>query len=979
MGRKYKKKLVKVFSIFVSLLMVFALVPVTANAADNTIYSDNDISIVIEEKTGDVGSEVVDFTVVVDGELKSKNTITDVPTTLTYVKVTADGYDVTFDTSGMSVSEVDGLIGFDLTTDSHSCTINLVTEKTQDHIDISSYGTFHWMKGEATTAAYHRQLTIYVNDEEKYTQDINTPKMLNNADGSNRQYWFTPSDSYNDEVTYNHPYSLDSGENRNLEVYLTTKCPCGQDYCECPGGKDCSCKEDCTCELCNPLQGETEIRTPYGVIEYKKPSGSGYNLTIETYVNGVLKDTTDQLRIRTGGLDCLNYTLTTNGYYYSEYENSYDIITGNNGKANGASWDHSTGYIFIPAWYRDSDNVLKVYLWTFENHAQLAVEPKLAAKDNVTGYMISYEAYDPETGQNETFTYQGTSFGLIQRQIIPIGTDVTLTAICNSPYEVDQWSTADAYSVVELKGIEGQNGTEAYGNSATINVTSTAYDSVLVYMDTVRKVELPKEDDLVNNPENYFDDGVAVIVDCITNEEHPDGKYGLKAGTFNIGKLEGSSNEGYRTTLTITQPNEYINDYVSANGEHTRSNDDVKVIDLQWVVVDGKSQWKAVEPVTYEVQCETDPGTTIPEQPDKPTVEKLLINNAVTIDCINDEVTHDDKTYELLDGYTIGEVTGNATQGYIVDITVTPDAYVTQYNEDTGVQHSLLPEQEAKVITLIYAEGQWKVEDGSAPVTFTVKCETDPGTTTPEKPDKPTDDQVKDLLVDNAVTIDCINDKVTHDDRTYGLLGEYTIGEVTGDETKGYKVDITVEPDEAYVIKYNEDTRVQHSLSPKQEAKVITLVYDGEWKVEGSNAPVTFTVICDSDSGDQTDPSDPTNPDDDNPVNPGGDDGNQGGNDNTDDGNGNNTGNTNDNGNNSGNTNNNGSGNNAGQNGNQNVNNGNTTNGNGTGTNGTTSSTNSSQNPKTSDDSAIVTWMSLVVLAAGGIAVITKKTLKKNK
>lgn len=631
---------------------------------------------------------------------------------------------------------------------------------------------------------------------------------------------------------------------------MTTKCPCGQDYCECPGGNDCTCEQGCTCQLCNPAQGETEIRTPYGVIEYKEPTGSGYNLTVETYVNGVLKHTTDQLRIRAGEIDCLNYT-PSRGYYYFNDQNSYDLITD-----GASSWDQRTGYIMIVG-DRDDDNILKVYLWTFENHSKLDVERRLDVDDNVTGYMISYEAYNPETKQNETFTYQATSFLLAQSQMIPIGTDVTITAICNSPYEVSQWSTADAYSAVELTGAEGQNDTEAYGNSATINVTSTAYTSVTVYIDDIRKVELPTEEDLVNNPENYFDDGTAIIVDCITNEGHPDGKYGLKAGTFNIGQLEGSSNEGYTTTLTITQPNEYINDYVSANGEHTRSNDDVKVIDLQWVVVDGKSQWKAVEPVTYEVQCETDPGTTIPEEPDKPTVEGLL--------------------------------------------------------------------------------------------------------------------------EDKAVTIDCINNKVNHDDKTYGLLGEYTIGEVTGDETKGYKVDITVEPDEAYVIQYNKDTGVQHSLSADQEAQVITLVYDGEWKVEGSSVPVTFTVICDSDTGDQTDPSDPTNPDDDNPVNPGGDDGNQGGNDNIDDGNGNNTGNTNDNGNNSGNTNNNGNGNNAGQNGNQNVNNGNTTNGNGAGTNGTTSSTNSSQNPKTSDDSAIVTWMSLVVLAAGGIAVITKKTLKKNK
>ena len=176
MGRKYKKKLVKVFSVFVSLLMVFALVPVTANAADNTIYSDDDISIVIEEKLGASGSKNVDFTVIVDGEIKVIKTMTDVPITLGYVKVAAEGYDVAFDTSGMSVSEADGLIGFDLTTDSHSCTINLTTEKTKDDIDIQKgdtvYGKFLWSKQHADTSAYARDIEIYVNGEYEINDEI---------------------------------------------------------------------------------------------------------------------------------------------------------------------------------------------------------------------------------------------------------------------------------------------------------------------------------------------------------------------------------------------------------------------------------------------------------------------------------------------------------------------------------------------------------------------------------------------------------------------------------------------------------------------------------------------------------------------------------------------------------------------------------------------------------------------------------------
>ena len=974
MGRKYKKKLVKVFSVFVSLLMVFALVPVTANAADNTIYSDDDISIVIEEKLGASGSKNVDFTVIVDGEIKVIKTMTDVPITLGYVKVAAEGYDVAFDTSGMSVSEADGLIGFDLTTDSHSCTINLTTEKTKDDIDIQKgdtvYGKFLWSKQHADTSAYARDIEIYVNGEYAYTQTVNTPKELSNLIGVNKEFWFEPNlDLYNANYEMNRDYV--NQVEKDLKIYLTTKCGCGLETCLCEGG--CDCTVNCPCEACQGTNlADNQINTGYGIITYKEPGSSGgYRLQVRINLNGQIVYTSDWLRVYGGLPGNLKFDLAQ-GYYYQK-PNDYDINT----LRSGSTWIEGTGQLSIVGItqeVRNYDNVLTINLVNFDNSVSLDVERRQGSPmNNVNGYRVSYEV------NGVSYTYDYYNFGAAQTPNIPTNTPVTITAICNSPYEVNQWSTGNAHAGnVTLEGSEGENGTEAKGNSVTLTVNSANDARILLYIDSLKTVEVPTDDDLINPETGLLKDN-AVMIDCINDSvSHESETYGLEAETYTIGDLAGNSADGYTCDITITNPDTYVKKYNETLDNHTLDPEkqDNQTITLRYV----NGEWTVGEeeaPVTYTVSC-----PTIPQKPDKPTVEGLLVDSAVTINCINEDASHADKakTYSLLDGYTIGNVEGNETDGYTVDVTVAPNAYVTQYNTDTGVDHDLLPDtQGEKTIQLVYVNDQWTVKEGIAPVSYDVVCVTDPGTTTPEKPDGPTDDQVKELLKDNAVTIECINNKVDHADRTYGLLGEYTIGEVTGDETKGYKVDITVEPDEAYVTQYNEDTGVQHSLSPDQEAQVITLIYDGEWKVEGSSAPVTFTVICDSDSGDQTDPSDPTNPDDDNPVNPGGDDGNQGGNNNTDDGNGNNTGNTNDNGNNSGNTNNNGSDNNAGQNGNQNVNNGNTTNGNGAGTNGTTSSTNSSQNPKTSDDSAIVTWMSLVVLAAGGIAVITKKTLKKNK
>ena len=152
MKNKYKKKLIKVFSVFVSLLMVFALVPVTANA----------------------------------------------------------------------------------------------TEKTKDDIKIANgdtvYGTFSWSKQHAGTSAYARDIEIYVNGEHAYTKTVNTPKELSNLIGVNKEFWFEPNlDLYNANYEMNRDYV--NQVEKDLKIYLTTKCGCGFETCLCEGGCDCRSEE----------------------------------------------------------------------------------------------------------------------------------------------------------------------------------------------------------------------------------------------------------------------------------------------------------------------------------------------------------------------------------------------------------------------------------------------------------------------------------------------------------------------------------------------------------------------------------------------------------------------------------------------------------------------------------------------------------------------------------------------------------------
>ena len=124
-----------------------------------------------------------------------------------------------------------------------------------------------------------------------------------------------------------------------------------------------------------------------------------------------------------------------------------------------------------------------------------------------------------------------------------------------------------------------------------------------------------------------------------------------------------------------------------------------------------------------------------PTPPSKPTPGQVagLLKEAVKIDCVNTEIDpeHADKTYDLISGtYSIGNVQGNATDGYTSVVTVLKKyagQYVSKYDSEIGVDHSLDPaDQTDQTITLEYKDGKWAVQAGSAPVTFTVKCATPP-------------------------------------------------------------------------------------------------------------------------------------------------------------------------------------------------------------------------------------------------------------
>lgn len=609
------KKLRKPLSLLLTLTMVLSLfcgMSTVAHAAalDVKIYDQDGISVSLSREIEPVIKKDVKFTVIIDGTtVLSEMNVSGVALTANNLSVEAEGYTVTYEGEHTTVAAGTLTLNANLD-DEYSVIINLASEKKQDTIliadDRTEYGTFHWQKNSADNTAFQRKVTVYVNDVETYTQTVNTPKDLSNG-GTNNQYWFTPNaQEFKSEYSMTPPYSLGQVTNRDLSIYLTTKCGCGRDTCLCEGG--CTCEKDCTCSACMGTNlGDHQINTGYGIIDYKDPvlGGKGYRFTVEVYVNGQKEFTSPELRIPGSWPDAVKFT-PKGGYFYHE-PNGYDLDTA----MSTSSWDYLTGTVTFGGALeadREYDNILRIYLWTFENDVLLDVERR--PWDNaseVTGYLISYDAYDPATNTVKTYTYEATSFLAAQAQHVPLGTEVTLTAICPEGKEVTKWSTAEGYLNAEFDGINGGNGsTEAYGNTAYLTVNQTTEKRILVYIEGIQSVVPPTDEDL----KVLLNGEISVV--CTADENHTKADYDLDIGTVTRPTgVTGNALNKYAYELII-KSDYYVGLYNQTTGKIHTPVSETKTVTLEY---DGKS-WTVQAgdtPAEFKVACSTipDPAYTL--------------------------------------------------------------------------------------------------------------------------------------------------------------------------------------------------------------------------------------------------------------------------------------------------------------------------------------------------------------------------------
>lgn len=227
--------------------------------------------------------------------------------------------------------------------------------------------------------------------------------------------------------------------------------------------------------------------------------------------------------------------------------------------------------------------------------------------------------------------------------------------------------------------------------------------------------ELPGDGDL----KDLLNGKISII--CTTNTEHD----AITSGLLGDRDTDYTVTQNGNTATVTIKADKYVavmNDqYSGSEHEFVEAGSDMSI----GLTYDATNGWTvdADDTATINVKCDagTTPGT---EEPDKPTpddVDKLNLKGVALVACQNTSAGHEMETYDLLkDSYTIGEVYLADDNTYRVNLTLSPDKYVSAYDNATGAVHT---GANAGVITLKYADGAWQL-DGNGIVMFQVKCST---------------------------------------------------------------------------------------------------------------------------------------------------------------------------------------------------------------------------------------------------------------
>lgn len=248
---------------------------------------------------------------------------------------------------------------------------------------------------------------------------------------------------------------------------------------------------------------------------------------------------------------------------------------------------------------------------------------------------------------------------------------------------------------------------------------------------TITCPDLPSEDDIIDElGEN------AVKVECETDStKHPAKFYELTKNSLTIPELPSwSDSKGYYIDVAVAA-DDYVDDYETAYGTHTLKSESPQTITLYYDR--DTKEWSpdddaAAPYVTFVVEHEV-----TPPEPTAPTEDELAQDPAfgVELKCVTNSREHGPFDTKAVKGtFTVGEVAGNAQDGYTCEVIIRTDPYVTSdvyVNHCNGVKHTAVAEKVGALLRYDTDGKTWEVvpnKDGVA-ATIETMCKTETETT----------------------------------------------------------------------------------------------------------------------------------------------------------------------------------------------------------------------------------------------------------
>lgn len=288
---------------------------------------------------------------------------------------------------------------------------------------------------------------------------------------------------------------------------------------------------------------------------------------------------------------------------------------------------------------------------------------------------------------------------------------------------------------------DGQNATETatWYYNAELSKWQYRSDDAPIYIDITHTAPTP-EPDVPNTPNGDqiiedLGDAVkdAVKVECVNKTgTHSAKTYDLTAGDIgSITKPTKNSDGTYTVNVTI-EADEYVKQYSTDTGvSHNLKTGAAssQTIILTYNAAGGK--WKATGTapyVTFKVEHEVTPPA-----PTAPTEDELAQDPAfgVELKCVTNSKEHGPFDTKVVKGtFTIGEVAGNAQDGYTCEVIIRTDPYVTSdvyVNHCNGVKHTAVAEKVGALLRYNTDEKTWEVvrnKDGVA-ATIETMCKTE--------------------------------------------------------------------------------------------------------------------------------------------------------------------------------------------------------------------------------------------------------------